>query len=64
MNFDPVLAHQGGWDEVLILLSPVAVFALLRMFERRRRGRSKSPDAEPAPSDSPSDSPSDRPSDP
>lgn len=39
MSLDPVLGHQGGWDEVLILLSPVAVFALLRFLERRRRSK-------------------------
>lgn len=39
MNLDPVLGHQGGWDEVLILLSPVAVFVLLRFLERRRRSK-------------------------
>jgi hypothetical protein len=24
-----VLAHQGGWDELLMVLTPIAVFALL-----------------------------------
>lgn len=24
-----VLAHQGGWDEMLMVLTPIAVFALL-----------------------------------
>ncbi len=24
-----VLAHQGGWDEILMVLTPIAVFALL-----------------------------------
>lgn len=24
-----VLAHQGGWDEALMLLSPVALFVVL-----------------------------------
>lgn len=55
MMFDPVLAHQGGWDEVLILLSPVAVFALLRILERRRRGGSKSAEGDATSSEAPSD---------
>lgn len=55
MSFDPLLAHQGGWDEVLILLSPVAVFALLRMLERRRRGGSKSTEGDATASESPSE---------
>lgn len=58
MNFDPVLAHQGGWDEVLILLSPVAVFALLRVLERRRRG-SKAADTDSTASDAPPERSSD-----
>jgi len=36
---DVVLAHQGGWDEILILLSPLAVFALLRWLSNRRDQR-------------------------
>jgi hypothetical protein len=24
-----LLAHQGGWDEILMVLTPIAVFALL-----------------------------------
>lgn len=34
---EPLLAHQGGWDEFLVLLSPVVLFAILRTLERRRR---------------------------
>jgi len=31
-----VVAHQGGWDELLFVLVPIAVFAfLLRMANRR-----------------------------
>lgn len=32
----PVLAHQGGWDEVLFVLVPIAVFALLLWITSRR----------------------------
>ncbi|HEY5153398.1 MAG TPA: hypothetical protein VIJ47_01605 [Acidimicrobiales bacterium] len=31
-----VLAHQGGWDEMLMVLTPIAVFALLLMVANRR----------------------------
>lgn len=26
-TFAAVLAHQGGWDEILLVLTPVALFA-------------------------------------
>lgn len=32
-----LIAHQSGWDEALVLLSPVLLFVVLRMLERRRR---------------------------
>jgi hypothetical protein len=33
-----VLAHQGGWDEMLLVLGPIAViFALLGIARRRTR---------------------------
>lgn len=31
-----VLAHQGGWDEVLFVLAPLLVFAGLLALARRR----------------------------
>lgn len=34
-----VLAHQGGWDEILFVLAPLAVFALLLVMARRRVDR-------------------------
>lgn len=39
MNLGPsisVLAHQGGWDEVLFVLAPLLVFAALLALARRR----------------------------
>ena len=35
---DPVslLAHQGGWDEILMVAGPVVVFAWLLWIARRR----------------------------
>jgi hypothetical protein len=31
-----VLAHQGGWDEMLMVLVPIAIFALLLVVANRR----------------------------
>ena len=31
-----VLAHQGGWDEVLFVLVPLLVFATLQWLNRRK----------------------------
>ena len=34
-----MLAHQGGWDEVLLVLAPVGLFAFLLFVANRRAGR-------------------------
>ena len=31
-----VLAHQGGWDEILYILGPIAVVVLLLALAKRR----------------------------
>ncbi|MDW3217353.1 MAG: hypothetical protein R8F63_01960 [Acidimicrobiales bacterium] len=31
-----LLAHQGGWDEIILVAGPVSVFALLLWVARRR----------------------------
>jgi len=49
----PLVAHQGGWDEILYLAIPgIAVLAWVRWAERRARARSEdgSTPAEDAPS--------------
>ena len=33
-----VLAHQGGWDEILMVLAPLVVFAGLLAVARRQVG--------------------------
>jgi hypothetical protein len=33
-----VLAHQGGWDEMLLVLGPIVVIVLLLRLARRRAG--------------------------
>jgi cyanate permease len=47
-----VLAHQGGWDEILFVLAPIAVFGLLLWITSRRADREQiddpdHPDPEP-----------------
>jgi cyanate permease len=34
-----VLAHQGGWDETLLVLAPVAVVAVVLWLANRRAKR-------------------------
>ena len=34
-----LLAHQGGWDEILLVLVPLAVFAGLLVIANRRAER-------------------------
>ena len=34
-----MLAHQGGWDEILMVLIPIAVLAGLLALARRRADR-------------------------
>lgn len=34
-----VLAHQGGWDEILLVLLPIGIFAGLLAVANRRAGR-------------------------
>jgi hypothetical protein len=31
-----LLAHQGGWDEILLVLVPIVLFALLLVIANRR----------------------------
>ena len=33
-----LLAHQGGWDEILMVLVPIAIFAVLLVVANRRAG--------------------------
>jgi hypothetical protein len=33
-----LLAHQGGWDEVLMVLVPIALFGLLLVVANKRAG--------------------------
>jgi hypothetical protein len=44
-----VLAHQGGWDELLFVLVPLLVFLTLQWLNRRKT-RQQAKDAEKPPS--------------
>jgi hypothetical protein len=33
-----MIAHQGGWDEILLVLGPIAVIIGLLMLARKRVG--------------------------
>jgi hypothetical protein len=46
----PMLAHQGGWDELLMVLVPILIFALLLVIANRRANTlaEQSTDSEPA----------------
>jgi len=44
-----LLAHQGGWDEILFVLAPLLVFAGLLALARKRADQLDPPsDQEPA----------------
>lgn len=40
-----VLAHQGGWDEMLMVLGPIAVIVLLLRIAKNRATRAADADA-------------------
>ncbi|MBN2624875.1 MAG: hypothetical protein JXA83_15965 [Acidimicrobiales bacterium] len=49
-----VLAHQGGWDEVLMVLVPIVLFGVLLVVANKRAARLEDqrdadPDRGPAP---------------
>jgi hypothetical protein len=54
-----VLAHQGGWDEILLVLAPLSLFAVLLYVANRRaeraleQRRAHPPDDEPEQGDHP-----------
>ena len=47
-----VVAHQGGWDEILLVLAPVGLFSFLLYVANRRAARLV--DLEEPPKDEPS----------
>ena len=49
-----LVAHQGGWDEVLLVLGPILVIAGLLRLAKRRVDRMH-PEAPAPPAESPAD---------
>lgn len=49
MSGPALLAHQGGWDEMLFVLLPIALFAGLLSLANRRAAREQAERADPAP---------------
>jgi hypothetical protein len=41
-----LIAHQGGWDELLLVLVPIAVVGWLLWLAKRRVSRAAGSDAE------------------
>jgi hypothetical protein len=39
-----VLAHQGGWDEILLVAAPIVVFVVLLRVANSRAQRIEAPD--------------------
>jgi len=55
-----VLAHQGGWDEILLVLTPIVLFAGLLLVANRRadvvagqRGNDVAPETAPTDDEAP-----------
>ena len=44
-----VLAHQGGWDEMLMVLGPILVIVLLLRLARNRAGKAADEPADSEP---------------
>ncbi|MFI6025290.1 hypothetical protein [Amycolatopsis magusensis] len=42
-----VLAHQGGWDEIMVFAGPVAIIVLLVVLARRQAPPLEDGDDEP-----------------
>lgn len=38
------MAHQGGWDEILVFALPLLIYAAVRLWERHRRDDPEGPD--------------------
>ncbi len=52
-----VLAHQGGWDEVLLVLTPIGIFAALLFLANRRADKEVRRRAAARPTPGPDDAP-------
>lgn len=46
---DAVLAHQGGWDEILLVVGPIVLVVALLALARRRVMRTPPTTTDPTP---------------
>lgn len=54
-SYGTVLAHQGGWDEMLLVALPIALFVALLGIANARAGRPDGATDEPSDPSDPSD---------
>lgn len=47
-----LVAHQGGWDEILLVLAPIALFAVLLLVANKRAGHLADEEQVPTPATS------------
>jgi hypothetical protein len=52
-----VLAHQGGWDEMLLIALPIALFVLLLRIANSRAAAAAGPDGATEPEHHPAEDP-------
>jgi hypothetical protein len=50
-----VLAHQGGWDEILLIVGPMAIVVLLLRLAKRRVDRTSTTMTPPSDPPDPAD---------
>lgn len=43
-----ILAHQGGWDEILLVLTPIVAIVLILRLVKRRIESQDHPEADPS----------------
>ena len=55
ISFAAVLAHQGGWDEMLYVAVPILLFVLLLRLANRRADRQASTRPDAADEEQPAD---------
>jgi hypothetical protein len=45
-GFPPLLTHQGGWDEMLLIVLPLVLFVAMRWLAARRKDTDEAQTAE------------------
>ena len=47
VGFTGVLAHQGGWDEMLLIAAPIVIFVVLLRIANARAAHLRDEEADP-----------------